>query len=183
MKKNKTAKVGVIVVVLLLAVAFAAVTTQLDITGSAKIGSNSSEFEEKVVFATGSETKPYLMIGEEKNDVTVGDSGKSITFDVGKFVNSGDEAVLHYWVENQSTNYAAQLSPVVCTVEGKDDANTTYLGVEVGNAHDNVTVAMGETTTVDNTVTVKLSKTYVESTDAEYTITCTINATGVEQQA
>ena len=57
MKKNKTAKTGIIVAILLLAVGFAAITTTLVINGTAKIVPDSENFEKNVIFtdATASE--------------------------------------------------------------------------------------------------------------------------------
>lgn len=182
MKNNKTAKMGILVVVLLLAVAFAAVTTQLNIGGNASVGANGTEFDENVVFANGENTKAYLLVDGEKQDVTLSNDKKTLTFTTPKFVNSGDNAELHYWVENDSTNYAAKLEGISCTVSTtSEDGDTSYIKVTEGTAHNNVTVNMGETTATDNTVKVELAKTYVGEDETTYTISCTINATGVEQ--
>ena len=50
MKKNKTAKTGIIVAILLLAVGFAAITTTLYINGTAVIKPDDENFKKNVIF-------------------------------------------------------------------------------------------------------------------------------------
>ena len=57
MKKNKTAKTGIIVAILLLAVGFAAITTTLVINGTAKIVPDSENFEKNVIFTEATATE------------------------------------------------------------------------------------------------------------------------------
>lgn len=182
MKNNKTAKMGILVVVLLLAVAFAAVTTNLNIGGMASVGKNSDEFSQNVVFATEGEKAPYLL-DKDGNKITtpaptVGANGKLIQFTAPKFTSTGDYVELHYWVKNGSANYDAQLAKISCTI---NETEGDYLSVVEGDAHTNLVVKSGETTENDNTVKVQLAKTYTEDDEATYTITCTINATGVSK--
>lgn len=184
MKKNKKAKMGVLVVVLLLAVAFAAVTTTLNIGGTAKVAKNNTEFDQNVVFASGDDA-PYLNFNGTKvtdaSAVVVDASEKQITFTAPTFSNKGDYAELHYKVTNNSTNYDAKLAHISCTVTGKDGADASYVSLTEGTAHDDLVVALGTTSTVENTVRIELAKTYVNDTEATYDVTCTINATGVEK--
>lgn len=182
MKNNKIAKMGVIAVVLLLAVAFAAVSTRLNIGGSASVGAIADDLKDNLVFAKGEGTTAYLLVGTEKQEVTYEESDKKISFTAPKFTNSGDFAELHYWVENKSTNYTAELAALDCSITGINDADTDYLKLSVGEAHKNIQLKKGKTTDLDNTVRVELAKTYVGETDSEYTITCKIEATGVGQE-
>lgn len=182
MKNNKTAKMGILAVVLLLAVAFAAVSTNLNIGGIASVGKNNDEFAQNVVFETEGEKAPYLL-DKDGNKITtpaptVGVNGKQIQFTAPKFTSTGDYVELHYWVKNGSANYDAQLAKIECAVNGTDK---TYLEVTEGDAHTDVVVKSGTTTENDNTVKVELAKTYTEDEEASYTITCTINATGVSK--
>lgn len=183
MKNNKTAKFGILVVVLLLTVAFAAVTTTLNIGGTASIGSVGTDLEENVTFATG-EDAPYLMVNGVKqttSTVTLSDDKKTINFTAPKFSNKGDNAELHYKVTNDSTNYAAKLSALNCSAKATGTADVSYLKMTYGTAHDDLKVETGSTTAVDNTVLIELAKTYVGEDEPTYSITCTINATGVEK--
>ena len=184
MKNNKTAKMGVLVVVLLLAVAFAAVSTTLNIGGTAKVGQNSTDLEENVVFAEGANAAYLNYNGTKSTDanaVVLSADKKSITFTAPTFSNKGDNAELHYKVTNNSTNYDAKLGHVSCTVTGVDGAEVEYVTLTEGTAHDDKVVATGTTTDTENTVKVELAKTYVGDAEASYTTTCTINATGVEK--
>ena len=184
MKNNKTAKMGILAVVLLLAVAFAAVTTTLDIGGNFSIGKNNDEFDENVIFASAEGVAPYLVVNgvkQEESTVTLSENNKAITFTTDKFTNKGDNVELHYWVKNESANYSAKLSAVSCRIQTNDETNEKYLEVTEGKEHDDVVLATGETTDKANTVKVELAKTYIGDDEPEYTVTCTINATGVEK--
>lgn len=184
MKNNKTAKMGILVVVLLLAVAFAAVSTQLNMEGSATIGKNDNAFEKKVVFETEGEKAPYLLTKSGTKIAITGDDIEedktTLYFNVPELTIKGDYADLHYWVKNESTNYNAKLARVSCEVTANDEesADASYLVIVEGDKHDGVVLAEGETTKDDNTVRVSLNKTYTGDDKPGFTISCTIEATG-----
>ena len=63
MRKNRTAKVGIIAIIFLLTIAFAAVSTTLNIDGTTSVKSNQEDFDNNVVFSDGVDvenTAPYI---------------------------------------------------------------------------------------------------------------------------
>ena len=81
-----------------------------------------------------------------------------------------EQAVLTYKIQNDS-QYNAQLGEMNCT---SDD--TDYVQITRGGALTNTIIEKGQTSDAD-TITVKLVKTYSETTPKRVTITCDLNAT------
>lgn len=177
MKKNKTVKTGMLVAIGFLAVGFAAVTTTLNINGTAVIGSNSDEFNENVVFSTETGKAPTLVDSTTKTTTapTVSADGKTITFQTPAMDTINETVTLSYNVQNKSTEYNAKLGSMACTVEGTDAAS--YVTVTPANGLVNTVVNAGSTTATADTVEVKMIKSYVGDTNATYTINCTMTAT------
>ena len=180
MKKNKTAKTGIIVAILLLAVGFAAITTTLVINGTAKIVPDSENFEKNVIFTEAT--------------ATISDDGKTITFTTQEMKNIGDEATLTYKIKNAS-QYDALIGSITCEAPTSETATTeetanataysTYLTVTPSNTLNGTTVAKGTTSATSDTVKVVQKRSFV-STDTETTKTitfkCTIPATAKEAE-
>ena len=117
-RRNKMAKTGIIVAILLLTVAFAVISTNLAINGTASIKANNDEFEQNIKFSKEEATKPYLMVNGTKSETnipTVSEDGKTISFTAPEFDTIGNKAVLHYWIVNESANYDATLGELTCT--------------------------------------------------------------------
>lgn len=183
MRKNRTAKMGIVVAILLLTVAFAAISATLTINGTASVKSNNTEFENNLVFSNAEGTKPYLLVNDstDKIDVIVAGNRKSISFTVPAFDTIGNHAVLHYWIANESTNYDATLGDLTCKVKNSTGIETNeYITATPANGFSGTTLAKGATTTEADTVDVKMVKSYAGETAANYTVECTITATGSE---
>lgn len=186
MKKNKTAKTGIIVAILLLAVGFAAITTTLVIDGTAKIVPDSENFEKNVIFTEATAT--------EGATATISTDGKTITFTTQEMKNIGDEATLTYKIKNAS-QYDALIGSITCeapksetateTENANADAYGKYLTVTPSNGLNGTTVAKGTTSATSDTVKVVQKRSFV-STDTETTKTitfkCTIPATAKEAE-
>ena len=157
MKNNKYL---ILVIILLLAVGFAAVTTTLFINGTTNIGTNKSDFEVYYSKAT--------VNGVEDNTVITDDTHIVFTQEMKKV---GETYVLDYDVTNGSRNYDAELS-MSCT------ASNEYLSV--ANAFDTDTT-LPATETRTGKLTIELIKGYVGETAKEVTIECTINANALER--
>ncbi len=184
MRRNKMAKTGIILAILLLTVAFAVISTNLAINGTASIKSNNDEFEQNIKFSTEEATKPYLMVNGTKSETNipiVSPDGKTITFTTPEFDTIGNNAVLHYWITNESTNYNATLGELTCTktLEGAT-GEEEYISVTPKNAFDGTTLAKGNTTATDDSVEIKMIRSYAKDGTATYKINCTITATGTE---
>lgn len=171
MKKNKTAKTGIIVAILLLAVGFAAITTTLVISGTAKIVPDSENFEKNVIFTEATAT--------EGATATISTDGKTITFTTQEMKNIGDEATLTYKIKNAS-QYDALIGSITC-----EAPKSKYLTVTPSNGLNGTTVAKGTTSATSDTVKVVQKRSFV-STDTETTKTitfkCTIPATAKEAE-
>ena len=108
MKRNS--KIGIALLVLLLAVGFAAVTTSLIINNNVVIGSNQQDFD--VIFSKATtDTGGTAVISANK---------KEITFNTKQLSTIGDIATLDYEVTNNSREYDAYV-----TVEFTNN-DTTY---------------------------------------------------------
>lgn len=181
MKKNKTVKTGMLVAIGFLAVGFAAVTTTLNINGTAVIGSNSDEFNENVVFSTETGKAPTLVDSTTKTTTapTVSADGKTITFQTPAMDTINETVTLTYSVQNKSSEYNAKLGEMTCTVTGDNAAD--YVSVTPANTLKDVVVNAGSTSATPDTVVVKMLKSYVGDTNASYTITCHMDATAEEK--
>lgn len=185
MRKNKTAKVGIVVAILLLTVAFAAVSTTLTISGSASVKSNNTEFTQNVVFANEGENVPYLLVNDSTDHVaaTVKDAGRTLEFTVpAAFDTVGNHAVLHYWIANKSTNYDATIKRISCELLDSAGNETTddYITVTPTNNLVNATIKKDNNISDESTVDVAMTKSYAGENEATYKVKCTIAAEGSE---
>ena len=98
MKKTKK---SILILVLLLTVGFAAVTTTLYINGTLHLGANATDFETNVIF-----TKAELTYSDTtKTAVTTGlisEDGKTITFETDTLKSIDETATLTYDISNNS---------------------------------------------------------------------------------
>ena len=157
MKNNKYL---ILVIILLLAVGFAAVTTTLFINGTTNIGTNKEDFE---VYYSKAKVN-----GVEDNTVIIDDTHILFTQEMKKV---GETYVLDYDVTNGSRNYDADLT-MTCT-ESNDYLTVTNV------FDDNTNLPATETRT--GKLTIELIKGYVGETAKEVTIECTINANALER--
>ena len=157
---RKNLKMSMLVLVLLLAVGFAAVSTTLVINGTANFGTNEEEFD--VYYSNA------LVNGEQ--DLSVITDNQTITF-TESLTTLGDKYILDYDVTNGSKNYDAKLE-MTCT-ESND-----YLTVT--NNFDTETI-LEASKTRSGKLTIELKKSYAGSEELSVSITCTINATAAER--
>lgn len=192
--KGKTKK-SIIVLVLLLAIGFAAVTTTLTINGVIRLGANQENFQNNLRFVAGSAALTYTgeVDADEADSATVAEDGKSIEFTTKTLKNIGNIATLTYSIENKS-QYTAEFTGITCTVTnaaGTDvtaavKANTEYITLDEKDfkaGENNIKLAPAGTLS-NRTIDVKLRQSYVgegESTSTQYTVNCTINASGLSE--
>ena len=155
--KNKK---SMILVVLLMAVGFAAVSTTLYINGTTKINANQDDFNVYYSDALVNGVQDLSVITDDTN----------ITFTT-TLETLGQQYVLDYDVTNGSKNYDAELV-MECT-EGND-----YLTVT--NEFD-TTTNLEALQTRSGKLTLELKKSYAGDNDMDVTITCTINANAIER--
>lgn len=149
-----------ILVILLMSIGFAAVSTTLIIKGSAKISENIDDFD--VYFSKA------ILDNVDKSGEFIDDTNKTITFTTSDLSAVGDTSTLTYEVTNSSKNYDA-IVQVNC--EGANN----YL--QVSMVPDNLTIEA--TTTKTGTVKVELKKTSI--TNQDIPITCKLNIVASER--
>lgn len=185
-KKNKSWK-GILLIVLLLAIGFAAVTTTLYINGTINFGANNEDFEKNLIFS-----KAELTYSDStKTPVTTGliiKDGKEIEFTTDKLTMIGETATLTYDIKNNS-QYDADLAEIVCTVKNAAEADVTaavvtsktgdYIKLDASSV---AGILSKNNTKSDNTLTVTMIKSYVgtdDSNETTYKVHCEIAAEGV----
>lgn len=149
-----------IIVILLMSIGFAAVSTTLIIKGSAKISENIDDFD--VYFSKA------ILDNVDKSGEFIDDTNKTITFTTSDLSAVGDTSTLTYEVTNASKNYDA-IVQVNC--EGANN----YL--QVSMVPDNLTIEA--TTTKTGTIKVELKKTSI--TNQDIPITCKLNIVASER--
>ena len=160
MKRNL--KLSMLVLVLLLAVGFAAVSTTLIINGTAKFGTNEEDFD--VIFTKS------VIDGVDVTDTTISEDGKSLTFTTNELAKADDKSVLDFEVTNNSTQYDANVT-MVCIAEGEKNEYYTITNT--------IPSVISAKTTEAGSVTATLKK--VSTEEITETFTCTITANAVEK--
>ena len=141
MKNRKS----ILLVVLLLAVGFAAVSTTLIINGTANFGTNNDDFD--VIFTKS------VIDGVDMTDTTISEDGKSITFTTSELAKVGDKSVLNFVVTNNSTQYDANVI-MQCVAEGEKNEYYTITNT--------IPSVIKSKSIVNGTVTATLKKVSIE---------------------
>ena len=152
----------IIIIVLLLAVGFAAVSTTLYINGNTNINPNQDDFD--VYYSDA-----YVNGVQDKSVIT---DDTHIVFET-ELTSLGQKYVLDYEVTNGSKNYDAELV-MECT-QGND-----YLSVTNVFDDDSILKAKAKR---DGKLTLELIKSYAGEEDLEVSIECTINANAIERDS
>lgn len=109
-------KRNVILLVLLLVIGFASVSTSLILNGKVGIGTKDDDFDVIFISAT--------LNGEESSNVMISENKKSITFTSERLRELNEKAVLDYKVKNNSTQYGADVT-ISCNTKGNDYISIT----------------------------------------------------------
>lgn len=192
--KGKTKK-SIVVLVLLMVIGFAAVTTTLTINGVIRLGANQENFKNNLIFTkaelTYSDTNKTVAEGE----VTISEDKKGINFNTQELKNIGENVTLTYDVTNNS-QYEAEFTGITCTVtnaEGTDvteavNKNTEYITLDYTKNKDaegnNAKISANGGVLTGKTLKVTLRKSYVgteTTTTTNYNVNCTINASGLSE--
>lgn len=132
MKKNRSWK-GILIIVLLLAIGFAAVTTTLYINGTIKFGANQKDFDDNLTFTAAkleySDTAKPAKVHGTDGVTLIQEGGKTIEFTVDPLTVPGETATLTYKIENKS-QYNAKLRAIDCKV-AKDVTTENPNGIDV----------------------------------------------------
>lgn len=202
--KGKTKK-SIVVLIVLLAIGFAAVTTTLTINGTIKLGANQQNFEDNLVFTRASldysdvtknsdAVKNVTGEGAEGDKLRILDRGKSISFTTETLKSIGETVTLSYDITNNS-QYGAEFTGITCDVydgavvdESKKIANPEYITLEVQDFKNPLAEGETDETQATNkkiaskgkienqTIKVTMKKSYV-GTETETTKTYTVKCT------
>ena len=167
MKKsnNNFIKLSVLVAIVLVGVAYAAITTNLTVSGSTSVKGDSSNFTNNVIFASAS--------ASTGSTATIDSSDKHIiTFTTSELKAVNDTATLTYTIKNGS-NYGASISAVTCT--SSDTSFATY--VTATPSRSTALTLAKEATSSAETVTIKMIKSYAQTPVKSMKFTCTMTAT------
>ena len=166
MKKNRGIKLGIIIaiLVLVLGVAYAAISANFTVSGTTNINGDSSNFNSYVIFDSVSASSGAT--------ATLSTDKKTITFTTQEMTTVGTSATLTYKIKNTS-NYGASVTKLTCTSSDGDFA--TYLSATPSRSS-NLTVAKNSTSNSE-TLTVSMIKSYPDTTAKSITYTCTMTAT------
>lgn len=159
MKRRKLGKLSLVLTVLLIGLGYAAVSTTLSVNGTATIGP--SDFD--VVFDAES------LSGTNTPIKNVSSDGRTLTFETSTLKDIGDTATVTYKIKNNS-QYGAAVDAVTCS---SVDSDYSYLQIITPTE----TTVEKNGTSSDQTITVKLTKSYAEETAKSITFTCTMDAT------
>ncbi len=113
-------KRNIMILVFMLVIGFAAVSTTLVINGNLNIGYNEENFSSSVVY-TRAET--------EDGTAEINQDDKNITFETNKLENVNETATLEFDVTNKSRNYDASVT-IKCGLKENFESFSEYLNIE-----------------------------------------------------
>lgn len=163
-------KRNVVLLVILLVVGFASLSTSFIILGTFRIGPDKDDFI--VIF------KSAEINGDDGVATIDKDTKRSLVFTSSKLTNVEDKAVLNYVVKNNSTQYDADVT-INCTAEASEYVRVTSVldNEEITKDYKTTFIPQEEKSGV---ITAELVKSYTDE-DTSISVTCTIVASAVER--
>lgn len=155
----------IMILVVLLVIGFAAVSTTLIMNGSVNLGFNENEFD--VYFSEAT------LNGEDKKTEFISSDGKTLTFNTQNLSLVGDQAVVYYEVTNASRHYDAEVKLVCDDFENEYVSVTNVLNASVIEAQ----------SSADGVLIAELVKASVESQSVDLTCRITANPTSRDSVA
>ncbi len=162
-------KRNIMIIVFMLIIGFAAVSTTLVINGRLNIGYNEENFSSSVVY-TRAET--------EDGTAEINQDDKNITFETNKLENVNETATLEFDVTNKSRNYDASVT-IKCGLKENFESFSEYLNIET-DITSPFRLESSETKTGRLVVTLK--KAYDKDSETTAEIECELVATPEERE-
>lgn len=169
MKRNS--KIGIIALIILLSIGFAAVTTNLIINGQANVSVNADDFD--VYF--------YSASAEEGGTAVISEDKKTITYNTKRLSIEGDKAILNYTVFNNSSQYDATVTVTfnaTDTVSGVDYSDYFQITRTGFGSQENDRINAKEYK--DGIISIQLIKSFTGE-DVSIPFTVTIDVTAAER--
>ena len=162
-------KRNVMIIVFMLIIGFAAVSTTLVINGNLNIGYNEENFSSSVVY-TRAET--------EDGTAEINQSEKNITFETKKLENVSETATLEFDVTNKSRNYNASVT-INCGLKENFESFSEYLNIETDIVSP---FKLESSETKTGRLVVTLKKAYDKALETTAEIECELVATPEERE-
>jgi hypothetical protein len=164
---KKTKDLGLLILVLLMAIGFATVTTNLVINGSTSVATNPADFNVIFSYATT----------DEGGTATISQDKKSITFNSRTLSQVGDTSTLNYTVLNQSSNYDASVSVTWSAVDivNNVDYSDYYTVTRTGFDPEDPTTIVGKAFE-DGKIVITLTKPVIDNVQITFQMTLVVSA-------
>ncbi len=163
-------KRNIMILVFMLVIGFAAVSTTLVINGTLNIGYNEENFSSSVVY-TRAET--------EDGTAEINQSEKNITFETNKLENVNQNATLEFDVTNKSRNYDASVT-IKCGLKENFESFSEYLNIETDIVSP---FRLESSETKTGRLVVTLKKAYDKALETTAEIECELVATPKERDS
>ena len=162
-------KRNVMIIVFMLIIGFAAVSTTLVINGNLNIGYNEENFSSSVVY-TRAET--------EDGTAEINKNEKNITFETKRLENVSETATLEFDVTNKSRNYNASVT-INCGLKENFESFSEYLNIETDIVSP---FKLESSETKTGYLTIKLKKAYNEEMETRIEMSCELVAEPLERE-
>ncbi len=162
-------KRNVMIIVFMLIIGFAAVSTTLVINGNLNIGYNEENFSSSVVY-TRAET--------EDGTAEINKNDKNITFETNKLENVNQSATLEFDVTNKSRNYDANVT-IKCGLKNEFEMFSEYLNIETDIVSP---FKLESSETKTGRLVVTLKKAYNEEMETRIEMSCELVAEPLERE-
>ena len=162
-------KRNIMIIVFMLIIGFAAVSTTLVINGNLNIGYNEENFSSSVVY-TRAET--------EDGTAEINQNEKNITFETKKLENVSETATLEFDVTNKSRNYNASVT-INCGLKENFESFSEYLNIETDIVSP---FKLESSETKTGRLVVTLKKAYDKALETTAEIECKLVATPEERE-
>lgn len=155
----------VLILIILLTIGFAAVTTTLLIRGNVGIGLKEKDFD--VYFSN-------VYLNDVKHNEFISSDGKTITFATEKLIDVGDQAILRYEIMNSSTQYDATIDLKF----NKEEIENEYISVEMEQEYDDDLIKASDKGT--GSIIITLKQAALEEKSIDFKVSMDANATSVD---
>ena len=168
---RRLSRIVIIILILVLSIGFASVATNMIISGTAIVATNTNDFDVYFSAATA----------EEGGTATISADGKSITYNTKQLANQGDYAKINFTVTNNSANYDAivKVNFSVTSPDGVDCGS--YYNISYYGLASNVTERIDAKTSKAGSITIYMVKTYLSDNPVKNNFTMTLEVTAAER--
>lgn len=160
----KNSRIGIIILLLLLAIGFASVTTNLIINNHINISARPDDF---VVYFSKA-------VSEEGGTATISNDKKIITYSTKELMQVGDRAELDYRVTNDSPEYDANISLDITI----DNNYSNYFNISYITFDNSNSTLVEAKSSKEGKIIIELLKPFVEDMNISFVITLDVEAVG-----